>query len=36
MVTVTYSAAEHMAYTLSEHQVRDDAVLRIKYWLRPE
>ena len=30
MVTVTYSAAEHMAYTLSEHQVRDDVVLRIK------
>ncbi len=31
MVTVTYTAAEHMAYTLSEHQVRDDAVLRIKW-----
>ncbi len=30
MVTVTYGAAEHMAYTLSEHQVRDDVVLRIK------
>ncbi len=30
MVTVTYSAAEHMAYMLSEHQVRDDVVLRIK------
>ncbi len=30
MVTVTYTAAEHMAYTLSEHQVRDDVVLRIK------
>ena len=30
MVTVTYRAAEHMAYTLFEHQVRDDVVLRIK------
>ncbi len=30
MVTVTYSAAEHMAYTLSEHQVRDDVTLRIE------
>ena len=30
MVTVTYSAGEHMAYTLSEHQVHDDVVLRIK------
>ncbi len=30
MVTVAYSAAEHLAYTLSEHQVRDDVVLRIK------
>ena len=30
MVTVTYSAAEHMAWTLSEHQVRDDVVLRIE------
>ncbi len=24
MVTVTYTAAEHMAYMLSENQVRDD------------
>ena len=31
MVTVTYSAAEHMAYTLSEHEVRDEVVLRIKF-----
>ena len=30
MVTVTYTAAEHMAYTLSEHEDRDDVVLRIK------
>ncbi len=30
MVTVTYTAAEHVAYTLSEHQVGDDVVLRIK------
>ncbi len=30
MVTVTYTAGEHMAYMLSEHQVRDDVVLRIK------
>ena len=30
MMTVTYTAAEHMAYTLSEHQARDDVVLRIK------
>ena len=30
MVTVTYTAGEHMAYLLSEHQVRDDVVLRIK------
>ncbi len=30
MVTVTYTAAEHMAYMLSENQVRDDVVLRIK------
>ncbi len=30
MVTVTYTAAEHMAYTLAEHQDRDDMVLRIK------
>ncbi len=30
MVTVTYTAAEHMAYTLSEHDVRDDVVLRVE------
>ena len=30
MMTVTYTAGEHLAYTLSEHQVRDDVVLRIK------
>ncbi len=30
MVTVTYGAAEHLAYTLSEHEVRDEVVLRIK------
>ncbi len=30
MVTITYSAAEHIAWTLSEHQVRDDVVLRIE------
>ena len=30
MVTVTYTAAEHVAYTLSEQQVHDDVVLRIK------
>ena len=30
MVTVTYTAAEHIAHTLSEQQVRDDVVLRIK------
>ncbi len=30
MVTLTYTAGEHMAYMLSEHQVRDDLVLRIK------
>ncbi len=30
MVTITYSATEHIAYTLSEQQVGDDVVLRIK------
>ncbi len=30
MVTVTYTAVEHMAYMLYEHQVRDDVVLRIE------
>ncbi len=30
MVTITYTAAEHIAYTLSDHQVGDDVVLRIK------
>jgi len=31
MVTVTYTAAEHMAYVLSENQVHDDVVVRIKW-----
>ncbi len=31
MVTVTYSAAEHIAYTLSDHEVRDEVVLRVKF-----
>ncbi len=31
MLTVTYCAAEHMAYTLSEHQVPDEVVLRIEF-----
>ena len=31
MVTLTYSAGEHMAYMLPEDQVRDDVVLRIKF-----
>ena len=30
MVSVTYTASEHLAYMLSEHQVRGDVVLRIK------
>ncbi len=30
METVTYTAVEHMAYTLSEQQVGDDVVLRIR------
>ena len=30
MVTLTYTAGERMAYMLSERQVRDDVVLRIK------
>ncbi len=30
MVTVTYTAGEHMAYMLSEHQAGDDVVLRIR------
>ena len=30
MVTVTYTASEHVAYTLSEHQAGKDVVLRIK------
>ncbi len=30
MVTVTYNAAEHMAYTLSEHEVPDVVVMRMK------
>ena len=31
MLTVTYCAAEHMAYTLSEHQIPDEVVLRIEF-----
>ncbi len=31
MVTVTYGAAEHLACTLSEHEVPDEVVLRIKF-----
>ncbi len=31
MVTITYTAAEHIAYMLSEHQVHDDVVVRIKW-----
>jgi Fe-S cluster assembly iron-binding protein IscA len=30
MVTVTYTASEHMAYMLSDLEVRDDVVLRIE------
>ena len=30
MLTVTYAAGEHIAYMLSEHEVRDDVVLRIE------
>ncbi len=30
MVTVTYTAVEHMAYTLSDLQARDDVVWRIR------
>ncbi len=30
MVTVTYTAGEHMAYMLCEDQFRDDVVVRIK------
>ncbi len=30
MVTLTYTAGERMAYMLSEHQDRDDVVMRIK------
>ena len=29
MVTLTYTAGENMAYMLSEHQDRDDVVVRI-------
>ncbi len=29
-MTVTYNAAEHLAYTLSEHEVPDDVVMRMK------
>ena len=31
MVTVTYTAAEHMAYMLSEQRVRDDIAWRIGF-----
>ncbi len=30
MVTLTYTAGERMAYMISEHQDRDDVVVRIK------
>ena len=30
MVTVTYTASEHMAYMHSDHQAGNDVVLRIK------
>jgi Fe-S cluster assembly iron-binding protein IscA len=30
MVTLTYTAGEHMAYMLSEHQNHDDVVVRNK------
>jgi Fe-S cluster assembly iron-binding protein IscA len=30
MVTITYTAAEHIAYVLSEHEVPDGIVLRIE------
>ncbi len=30
MLTVTYTAGEHIAYMLSENEVPDDVVLRIK------
>ena len=30
MVTVTYTASEHMAYMLSDHQAGNDVVLRMK------
>ncbi len=30
-MTVTYTAGEHIAYMLSEHEVPDDVVLRIKW-----
>ncbi len=30
MVTLTYTAGEHMAYMLSEHEFRDDVVVRIR------
>ena len=30
MVTVTYTAGEHMAYSLSDLEVRDDVVMRIE------
>ncbi len=30
MVTLTYTAGEHMAYMLAEQEDRDDVVVRIK------
>ncbi len=30
MVTLTYTAGEHLAYMLSENHVRDDFVVRMK------
>ncbi len=33
MLTVTYTAGEHIAYMLCEHEARDDVVLRIK-WMK--
>ena len=29
-MTVMYNAAEHLAYTLSEHEVPDDVMMRMK------
>ncbi len=30
MVTLTYTAGEHMAYLLSEHEFSDDVVVRVR------